>query len=127
WGDGDMRDSGDRVAAIGGAGVAIIYIGGSTGDAGASPITDLLSIADARIRARSAPRSRAVLHTRNWIAAVEGAGVAVLRRQGRSGSAAPRAVAKLMAVAYGAVRTRASGSDGLMRDAGRRVAAIGGA
>ena len=104
-----MLDTGDRVTAVDGAGVAVVDIDRNVGD---DPGLGVAAVSRARIVVVDVDRR--VLHTAHGVAAVHGTRVVVvdLRRSARLAIAAP--VAGLGAIADGVVPARrARGHEGL--------------
>ena len=117
----------NRIAGVGGARIGVVNDERSSGSARAGSVADLGAIAEVCIRAARVGGYRRVADASHGIAGVRGAGIGVVRREGRSRAACPDAVTGFGAVADCSVDAARSGRDGNVLDALCWNAAVGGA
>ncbi len=120
-----VTDAIDRMARVGGAGVAVVKRGRRTRLAGPRPIAGLVAVADVRVEAGCSLRLGVVTDAVHCIAGVDCAGVGVVQRERSAGLASASAVARLVAVAHVAVQAGGALGLGIVREAVHRVAGIG--
>src|SRR5262249_5878376 len=122
-GDVGHRTAGRRVAAVGGAGVAVVADERRARRTGPC-LARLVAVAEVAVRARRAVCPPDVRAPERRGSAAPRASSAVVAVEGRAGGTRP-ALAGLQAVAEVAVRTRRAVRDRRRRAAGRRDAAVG--
>jgi hypothetical protein len=123
--DGVVLDAGYRIAAVGGARVAIFRIEGGAWLARASGVAEFGAVADVAVGAAGAGCDGGVLDAADGVAAVGRARIAVFWVERGAGLAAAHGVAEFGAVADVAVGAAGASGDGFVLYAGDGVAAVG--
>jgi hypothetical protein len=101
-----MPDPGDRIAAVEGAGVAVVDVEIRARHADPCGITHFVAVADVAVAARRSLWYRVVGYARRWIAGIDRAGVAVVDARCLPCQAHALPVAGLVAVAQVPVAAR---------------------